>query len=113
MVHLLGKTDIMWLVRSVRPVMDPSAPPGTVELALEARFVTGVLGGRRITDVIKVMDAEETEALNKQMQGATPSEGAHDAPPGLHVVGGDGGVNGTPQGPLADDEPRDDEPKES
>lgn len=113
MVHLLGKTDIMWLVRSVRPVMDPSAPPGTVELALEARFVTGVLGGRRITDVIKVMDAEETEALNKQMQGAPGA--TPDAPPALHVVG-DGGVNGTPQGPLADagdDEPGDDEPKES
>ncbi len=58
-VHLIGKGDVMWRVTSVKPVMDPKAPPGLVELALVAAFVTGVPGGQNVMDVIKCKDATE------------------------------------------------------
>lgn len=58
-VYLINKQDIMWQVVHVKPVLDASAPPGLVELALQAIFVPRVPGGQRVMDVIKVRDASE------------------------------------------------------
>lgn len=58
-VHLIGKLDIMWKVVHVRPVLDKDAPPGLVELALQAVVVQGLPGGQPIPMIIKVRDAGE------------------------------------------------------
>lgn len=58
-VHLIAKQDIMWKVVHVKPILDAKAPPGLVEIALVASFVTGVPGGMPVADMIKVRDASE------------------------------------------------------
>lgn len=61
-VHILGKTDVMWKVTGVRPVLDKDAPPGLVEISLASAFLTGVQGGHPIPDLLKVFDAQEATA---------------------------------------------------
>jgi hypothetical protein len=73
-IHLLGKLDIMWRVVSVKPILNPKAPPGTIEIQLHAVFVTGVPGGQLVTDVIKVKDASEFAQPAGQADG-DPGDG--------------------------------------
>lgn len=74
-VHLLNKSDIFWRVQSVTPVLDPKAPAGLIELQLVAVFLTGVPGGRPITDVLKTRDASENQTGPAGPAGpATPGD---------------------------------------
>lgn len=59
LVHLLGRSDVMWRVQKCAPALAPNAPPGMVELQLVAVFALGLPGGQPITDMVKVQGVEE------------------------------------------------------
>lgn len=58
-VVLLGKDVIVWRLSYVKPILDSTAPPGLMEMGLHAVFVSGVPGGQKLGDIIKVLDASE------------------------------------------------------
>lgn len=78
----MGKTDIVWRVHEVRPLLNPDAPPGLVELIMTAAFITALPGGTPISDLIKVKDASEA---SPGLPGPDPRSDALYVPP----VGGE------------------------
>lgn len=80
-VHVLAKTDIMWRVVGVQPVLDPRVPPGTLQLQLTAVFITGVQGGMPILDILKTKDAEENAPV-----AAPNGEAGDPAPTGSGII---------------------------
>lgn len=58
-VVLMGSDVIVWRISYVKPVLDAKAPPGLVEIGMQAVFVNGVPGGQKLGDIIKVRDVGE------------------------------------------------------
>ncbi len=75
-VHILGRTDVMWVVADIRPVLDPQAPPGTLIVSLQATLQIPVRGGVRLQDVLKQLDARQVAGLQAQQDPPPPVGGA-------------------------------------
>jgi len=58
-VYVIGKQDIIWRVIHVKPLLGKDAPPGAVEIAMQAILLSGVQGGAPLGDIIKVRDVSE------------------------------------------------------
>jgi len=58
-IYLIGKLDVMWRVIHVKPLLGKDAPPGAVEIAMQAILVNGVQGGAPLMDILKYKDASE------------------------------------------------------
>lgn len=75
-VHILNKTDVFWKVTGCAPVMDPTAPPGLVQVQLVAVFSPSIPGGQRVTDLVKVQDVSEFPPQMPALEEAPNGAGA-------------------------------------
>lgn len=67
-VYILGKGDVFWKVLRVRALLDPTAPPGAIEIVFSTQVASVVPGGQAISDVIKCLDAQQIAEAQAAMQ---------------------------------------------
>ena len=82
-IHIMGKSDVMWQVQQIRPLLDPRAPGGTVEVTLVAGFTPVVPAGQKCMDVLKVLSAAQTQRLQAEAEAQveTPQPPTTEEPP--------------------------------
>lgn len=76
-VYLIGKHDTIWQIHDIKPVLDPQAPPGVVEVTFIASYTAMVNPQVPIPDVLLVLSKAQQEQIQKAalaIHGAPGSE---------------------------------------
>jgi hypothetical protein len=71
--------DIMWRVTETKPIMDPKAPPGLVQMTLAAVMIEGVQGGVPQPALVKLRDRSEFK--DAPAGEPPPADPAEEMPP--------------------------------
>jgi len=72
-VLIADKPAIRWRVAAVRPVLRPDVPAGIIEMTLTTVIITGVEGGKPLTDLYKIIDASEIPAQGVAAPAGQPA----------------------------------------
>lgn len=97
-VYLINTQGIDFRVQEVKPVLDPGAPAGLVQITFVAVFITGVPGGQPLGDVILLRrpQLQAAAASDEEQEGdqqpdpeSPPAEQIGDPPEEIPSVSAD------------------------
>lgn len=72
-IFIMGKTDTIWSVYEITPVLDPKLPPGAMAIVLTSSYRAIVQRNTPLPDVLLVLSAEE-QAGRTGLQAPPPAE---------------------------------------